>query len=260
MLKILKYDWKNGWNAVKHTLIAAAVVSALLGIIMGLLGGRVESDQTLFSVVFSVVGESSMDYVVMILSIGWFSVMVALLVLTVDAIVRNLSTRMFGSEGYLTHTLPVHTVELLAGKALGTWMFGVFMVCVAVFAVLLVVLCTAVTSIELTKLIETIVQYLPKLGAYHFRQMATGAGYLLYGIGAFLIWSLMVVVQYQFICIASRLFGRFHIAGAIIFLVLLLELEGRLNRLFSMGFLVALLTSAACFCGSNWLLKKRLSL
>lgn len=256
MLKILKYDWKNGWNAVKFPLIAAAVVSALLGIVMGLLGGQVAIGQQLFAVV----GESSMDYVVMFLSIGWFSVMVALLVLTVDAIFRNLSTRMFGPEGYLTHTLPVETWELLAGKALGTWIFGVFMVCVAIFSVVLVVLCTAVTSIELTKLMETIVEFLPKLGAYHFRQMAVGAGYLLYGIGAFLIWSLMIVVQYQFICIASRLFGRFHAAGAIILFCLLLSLEGNLNRLFSMGFLVALLTSAACFLGSHWLLRHKLSL
>lgn len=256
MLKILKYDWKNGWNAVKYTLIAAAVASALLGIVMGLLVGQVQIGEMLFAVV----GESSMDYVVMILSIVWCSVMMALLVLTVDAIVRNLSTRMFGPEGYLTHTLPVESWELLTGKALGTWIFGVFMVCVAIFSVVLVVLCTAVTSNELTKIIETIVQYLPKLGAYHFRQMAVGAGYLLYGIGAFLIWSLMIVVQYQFICIASRLFGRFHVTGAILLFCLLLSLEGKLNRLFSMGFLIVLLSSVVCFCGSNWLLKKRLSI
>lgn len=255
MLKVMKYDWKNGWNQVRSALLGAAILSVLFGLCMGFLGGQV----VFGTEGLGVAGEWSMDYAVMILSVIWLGVMVALLVLTVGAIWQNLSGRMFGPEGILTHTLPVDAWELLLGKAVGTWLFGVFMVGVALVSVLLVVLATAVSTGEILEIMKKLMQYLPKLGDYHFRQMVTGLGYFLYGLLAFLIGSFLMVVQLQFICIAARQFGRFRQAGGCAVLWALFALENNLNKVLSLGFLVVVLGAAACFFGSEWLLKHRLA-
>lgn len=255
MLKVMKYDWRNGWNAVRSTLLAAAVVSVVIGIVFGMLGGQVVINRE----VFMIAGEKTIDYVVMGLCIVWFALMTALLVQTVDAIFRNMVGRMFGPEGYLTHSLPVSSWELLLGKAMGTWIFGVFMVLVAIGAVLLVMAATAASSGAVLKAVNLVFQALPKLGAYHFRRIVSGAGYVLYGVAAFLAWSFLMVIQFQFICIAARQFGRFHVAGGFIVFWLLCVVEGNLNQMLSMGFVIFLLSSAACFYGSRWLLEHRLS-
>lgn len=256
MLKVLKYDWKNGWNSVRLLLIGAAIASAVFGISAGLQGGRPVIDGK----AFGIMGQEQLSNLTGILMVVWFSIMVALLVLTVDAILKNLSGRMFGPEGCLTHTLPVEVWELLAGKALGTWIFGVFMVFVAFAALLLAMAATIVGAGSVMTFVRYAVEMLPKLGAYHFRQLAEGMGYFVYGLGAFLIWSLLLVIQFQFVCIASRLFGKYHIAGAVIITDVLFMVENNINTVISMGFVIVLLASAACFYGSCWLLKHKLSI
>lgn len=256
MLKVFKYDWKNGWNSVRSTLLIDVIVSILMGVLLGILGGEIVMGKA----TFAIMGNGNMDYVVMGLSLLWFGVMVALLVLTVDTIFRNMNSRMFGPEGYLTHTLPVDTWQLLLGNALGTWLFGVFMVFVAIASVLLIFVSTATSTGAVVKIVEGIIEYLPKLGAYHFKWIVRGAGYAAFALAAFLAGSFLMVVQFQFICIAARLFGKFRLAGGIIVFWLLVSLENDLNKVLSMGFVVVLLTSAACFAAGNWLLKHRLNI
>lgn len=254
MLKVMKYDWKNGWYNVRTTLIAAVVLSIVAGIAFGLIGGSpvVSENQV------AIIGDNQ-DAIFMVISIIWFAVMVALLVLTVDAIGRNMISRMFGPEAYLTHALPVDTWELLLGKSVGTWLFGVFMVFMAGALVILLFAFTIAGSGEMFALIAKFVEILPKLGDYHLEQIADGFTFLLYGILGFLAGSYLLVVQFQFICIAARQFGRFHLAGGCVVLWVLICIENNLNRGLSLGFLAVLLTSAACFAGSNWLLKHRLN-
>lgn len=255
MLKVMKYDWRNGWDSVRPTLLAAVVISILAGIAFGIIGGTPVINGTNFVIV----GPDKAETAFAIMTIVWFAVMVALLVLTISSICSNMIGRMFGPEGYLTHTLPVHTWELLLGKAVGTWLFGVFMVFVAMACLLLVMFSTAASTGYMGELVESFVRLMPKLGAYHFRQIVSGIGYLLLSIAAFLAWSFLMVVQFQFICIAARQFGKFHVAGGIIVFWLLCSVEGNLNRALSMGFVVFLLSSAACFWGSQYLLKHRLN-
>lgn len=256
MLKVMKYDWKNGWNSVRPVLLLATVLSILLGLVLGMGGGQV----TVYNDSFGIMSDSdALPKGGALLGIVWFAVMVALLVLTLDAIFKNMSGRMFGPEGYLTHALPVHTWELLLGKTLGTWIFGVFMVAVAIASILLMMLSAMAGSGSILKTLTFIVDSMPKLGAYHFQQLARGAGYVLYGVAAFLAGSFLLVVQFQFICIAARQFGKFHAAGGIIVFWILCSIEGNLNHALSMGFLIVLVSSAACFYGSWWLLNNRLS-
>lgn len=232
MLKVMKYDWKNGWNAVRIILPLAAVIAAAAGFVQR------NTDSPLMGMV-------------------WFVVMAAMLVLTVNAIFRNMTSRMFGAEGYLTHTLPVKTWELILGKAVGTWLFGVFMVFAAIACWVLLLICDIGTSVIWDSLMQ-VMKALPKLGVYHFKQLATGMRYLLMGVLAFLGISFLLVVQFQFICIAASRFGRYRIAGGIIVFLLLVLLESLWNQTMSMGFLTILLTSAVCFGGSLWLLKHHL--
>lgn len=235
MLKIMKYDWKNGWNSIRILLPIAAVLSALTGFLL----------------------KQFDDHAVLLVTV-WFAVMVALLVLTVNAIFRNLSGRMFGPEGYLTHTLPVKTWELLLGKAAGTWLFGLFMLFAAISCWLLLLASSAVVTSELLEAVYKIIEALPKLGAYHMRQLAVGMGYLVCGLFAFAGYTFLLVMQFQFVCIAARLFGRFHIAGGIILFLVLGSIESIWNQSSSMGFLVVLISSAICFAASQWILQHRL--
>lgn len=234
MLKVIKYDWKNGWYNIRTLLAAALVLSVLAGLTLRIF-------------------ES------VLLSVVWTAVMWALLVLTVAAIFRNMSGRMFGAEGYLTHTLPVSTWELLLGKSVGTWLFGVFMVFAAIILWVILIIIDAGMP-EVWCFLMEVVDALPKLGAYHFRSLAIGMGHVLAGIASFLVASFMLVVQLQFICIAARQFGKYHIAGGIIVFIVLSSLESNWNQSLAIGFLSVVLFSALCFAGSCWLLKKRMSI
>lgn len=256
MLKILKYEWKLGFRSVKVTLIAGLIISALFGLMIGLMGSPVFDQKTMQ---FGFWGDSCNDAIVLIGSIAWIAVWFALFVQTVDVILKALSGRMFAPEGYLVHTLPVEIWELLSGKALGVWLFGLFMVAMATlgfWAVLLVGLAVSGAMGEFAKLLMSA---LPQLTGYHWATLAQGSGWLLTALVIFAVASFIGIVNLQFICIAARQFGKHHLAGAVIVLVILLNIEGRLANAIHYGTLVSLIMAAACFGGSWWLLKNRLS-
>lgn len=256
MLKVFKHSWGYGWNSVRATLFVSVLLSVVVGVVLGMLGNAPVVSENEIGFFFM---EETMDKLVAGMFIAWFAVMTALLVQTIIVIVYNLNESMFYKEAYLTHTLPVESWELLGGKALGTWVFGVFMMTMALVNFFLLLFSAAAGTGQMGVFLMKVVEVLPKLGAFHFERMAVGVGYLLYGIGAFLVWSLMLVILLQFIFVAARQFGRYHVAGGVIVFVVLLEIGGKLNKAISAGFLVVLLMSAACFAGANWLLKKRIS-
>lgn len=257
MLKILKYDFLEGWNRVKGLLAAAGIVSILLGVIVGLLGRPAVWDGA-----FAVVGEEETGIAVGILSIVWFALMVALAVLTVCAIFQNLSHGMFHAEGIFVHTLPVETWELLTGKALGTWLFGVFMVTMAMAAILLTFF-ACIGSLFLTagvsgkELFESAVIFTSRLTPEHWSFVFKGAEWTLYGAAVFGIMSLILVVQLQFVCIAAHQYRHAAAGGLVVFLVLSM-VESKVNRAIPYGVIGSLLVAAACAYGSWWLLKHRL--
>lgn len=256
MLKVFKMDWKYGWHAVRGTLLAALLISVAVGILTGAMGNAPVVREN----AIGFFGEGTMDNVFAFSFICWFAVMAALLVQTVIVIVHNLNGSMFGKEAYLTHTLPVRSWELLGGKALGTWVFGVFMLVMAFVNFFLLLFSAAVGTGTLLQLLKEIVAALPKLGEYHFSQLAEGTWYLLYGLGASLLGSLLLIVLLQFIFIAARQFGKHYIAGGVIVYVVLLLVGSKLNSATSSGFLVVLAMSIVCFLAGNWLLNHRLHL
>lgn len=233
MLKVMKYDWKNGWNNIHVVLILAVVVSALMGVAAR---NRIGN-----------------------LSFVWFAVMMAMLVMTANVIIRNMTSQMFGDKAYLTHTLPVDTWELLLGKAVGTWLFGVFMLFAATACWMLLLVTSGAGAEEMQLNLAVVIDMLPKLGAYFFNREAYSLGFEALGVLSFLGWSFLIVLQFQFVCILSREFGRFRVAGGIIVFLLMDSIEGVWNHSEAMGFVLILICSAACFFASNWFLKHRLS-
>lgn len=256
MLKVLKYEWKLGFRSVKNTLIAGIVLSVLLGLLIGLLGTVVYNPDGLFQ---GFTGEGSTDTVVTVISIVWIAVWFALLVQTVDFIIKALFTRMFAPEGYLTHTLPLESWELLGGKALSVWLFGLFMLAMAALGVWAVLLTGLAVSGALGEFGVYLWRVFPQLTSYHWKTLTEALGWFALYFMGFLVMSLVSVVNLQFIAIASRQFGKHHMAGGIVLLVILINIEGRLTAATHMGSLVSLLMGAACFFGSKWLLEHRLS-
>lgn len=255
MLKILKYEWKLGLRTVKPTLIAGFIISVLFGLLVGLLG---TPDYGIDKLVFS--GNDRTEIVIMICSIVWLAVWFALFVLTVDVILKALSTRMFAPEGYLAHTLPVHSWELLGGKALGVWLFGVFMTVMAAAGFWVLLLVALAVSGAMGEFFRFLWSALPQLTSQHWASLGQAAVWFAKAYLIFLVSSLIGIVNLQFVCIAGRQFGKHHLAGGIIVLVVLLNIEGRLASATHLGSLVSVLMGTVCFIGSNWLLKNRLSL
>lgn len=255
MLKILKYEWKLGFRTVRSTLIAGLILSVLFGLLVGMLGTPdYGMDRLLFA------SNDQTDIVFMVISLVWTAVWFALFVQTVDIILKALSTRMFAPEGYLTHTLPVETWELLTGKALGMWLFGLFMVAMAAIGFWALLLVALTVSGALADFAKFLWEALPRLTPYHWTTLGQGIGLGIKVLLIFLVTSFIGIVNLQFICIAGRQFGKHHLAGGVIVLVVLLNIEGRLVNATHLGSLVTIFMGAACFVGSNWLLKNRLSL
>lgn len=256
MLKLMKYEWKLGFRTVKNTLIGGIILSFLLGLLIGLLGTVVYSLDGVFE---GFTGEGLTDTLVMVFSIAWVAVWFALMVQTIDFIIKALSARMFAPEGYLTHTLPLETWELLGGKALGVWMFGLFMCLMAFVGTLVLAFTALAASGEMVNFFKYLWLTLPKLTPYHWEILAQAVEALALVFIAFLGATAVGIVNLQFICIASRQFGKHHLAGGIIVLVILLNIEGRLVQATHLGSIITALMAVACFCGSNYLLKNRLS-
>lgn len=256
MLKLTKYEWKLGFRTVKNTLIGGIILSFLLGLLIGLLGTVVYNSDGVFQ---GFTGEGITDTVVMVASFLWIAVWFALFVQTVDFIIKALSTRMFAPEGYLTHTLPLAIWELLGGKALGVWLFGLFMCLMAFVGTLVLAFTALAASGEIVNFYRYLWQVLPKLTSYHWQTLGQAMGRLALVFIAFLGATAVGIVNLQFICIAARQFGKHHLAGGIIVLVILLNIEGRLTSATHLGTLITILMAIACFCGSNYLLKKHLS-
>lgn len=254
MLKILKYEWKLGFRTVKPTLIAGLALSILFGLLVGLLG---TPDYGIDRIVFD--GNGQTEIVFMVGSIIWIAVWFALFVQTVDVILKAMSARMFAPEGYLTHTLPVEIWELLSGKALGVWLFGLFMAAMAAVGFWALLLAALTVSGALVDFAKFLWEALPQFTPYHWTTIGQAIGWGIKALLIFLAASLIGIVNLQFICIAGRQFGKHHLVGSIIVLVILLNIEGRLAAATHLGTLVTVLMGAACFCGSNWLLKNRLS-
>lgn len=256
MLKVFRYEWRNQWSAVRTTVIVAVLLSVVGGLLVGLFNTPQIDNMSMY---FQEDGALGSVFVLII--IVWFAVMCALAVMTAVGILNSVPRQIFSHEGYLTNTLPVESWELLGGKALGMWLFGVAMCMFAVVNVLLLFFAAALTAGVFASFWEEFMDLLRALTPKHYESLLRGMGMLLLVFVKFLVGSAAMILQIQFIQVAARQFGKYYVAGGIAVFVVLANLETRAAGLFPAGgLLVPVLLAAVCFWGSSSFLKHRLNL
>ncbi|MBP5222591.1 MAG: hypothetical protein J6Z35_05470 [Lachnospiraceae bacterium] len=149
--KLLKYEWKNSKN----------VGMLLIGIVLGV---SVLGMFYLFSPLWTELFRNGVfgDFFFLGAFFGFGGLMVYAIILStvVSAFMIYLAVKyyrsMFRAEGYLTHTLPVKPVEILAAKVLnaGIWMLIFYFVLVSSLAVLAVTAVCTASGIGLGELLE----------------------------------------------------------------------------------------------------------
>lgn len=110
--KLIKYDMKSMVRVFAPVWILAPVVALLLSFTMR--GAMVPSDYSLFSGTF----ENMTGLLTFVMSLMFFGVMVALVVMTVLLIVQRFWRGLLKEEGYLMFTLPVEPWKLITSKGI----------------------------------------------------------------------------------------------------------------------------------------------
>lgn len=114
--KLIKYDLMADWKKYSALYAATLLVSVML-LTMGKIKERIH-DNRILEIVEDMFG---VLFMTLIVAIG-----VAVIVLTVMRFYKN----VVRDEGYLTHTLPVHTWQILASKLISSyiWFFSAFII------------------------------------------------------------------------------------------------------------------------------------
>lgn len=114
--KLIKYDLMADWKKYSALYAATLLVSVML-LTMGKITERIR-DNRILEVIEEMFG---VLFTMLIVAIG-----VAVIVLTVMRFYKN----VVRDEGYLTHTLPVHTWQILASKLISSyiWFFSAFII------------------------------------------------------------------------------------------------------------------------------------
>lgn len=114
--KLIKYDLMADWKKYSALYAATLLVSVML-LTMGKITERIR-DNRILKVIEEMFG---VLFTMLIVAIG-----VAVIVLTVMRFYKN----VVRDEGYLTHTLPVHTWQILASKLISSyiWFFSAFII------------------------------------------------------------------------------------------------------------------------------------
>ncbi len=114
--KLIKWDLMADWKKYSALYAATLLVSVML-LTMGKIKERIR-DNRILEVIENLFG---VLFMTLIVAIG-----VAVVILTVMRFYKN----VVRDEGYLTHTLPVHTWQILASKLISSyiWFFSAFII------------------------------------------------------------------------------------------------------------------------------------
>lgn len=127
LIKLLKYEFKASARMYGGMYLAVIAAAVLLGVN---LGADVGDNQTYYS-------QGSTSGVLVFAYVG---LCIALAVITLYTIVRRFKGNLLGREGYLMHTLPVNTRQLVGAKFIASVVWGVCGIlvgCVSVAVLLL---------------------------------------------------------------------------------------------------------------------------
>lgn len=139
--KLLKYELRATTRTMGGVYLALAAVSVALGVWLRMGVGDATGGSTLAAVApqGSFNAEQVYGGVMTVLLLVYLAVLIAVAVLTVLNLLQRFTHNLLGSEGYLMHTLPVSSKQLLGSKLLAALLWGA----VSIAAVLLsmVVIC-----------------------------------------------------------------------------------------------------------------------
>lgn len=110
--KLIKYDMRSMIRVFAPLWLLAPIVALLLSFTMR--GAIVQSDYSLFSANFG----NMTGILVLVMSLMFFGVMVALVVMTVLLVIQRFWRGLLKEEGYLMFTLPVEPWKLITSKGI----------------------------------------------------------------------------------------------------------------------------------------------
>ena len=158
--KLLKYEFKATGRTYIGLYLAVLAAAALLGVSFRVPAFLVHTAP------------------IAVLMIVYLALVVAVVVITVLTIVQRFTRNLLGREGYLMHTLPVSSAQLILSKLISS---VVWTLCSLLFIVLsfgLFSLFGTMTSSALAELMKSLSSYLPEIGKL-LGTVAKGYGFTL---------------------------------------------------------------------------------
>ena len=158
--KLLKYEFKATGRTYIGLYLAVLAAAALLGVSFRVPAFLVHTAP------------------IAVLMIVYLALVVAVVVITVLTIVQRFTRNLLGHEGYLMHTLPVSSAQLILSKLISS---VVWTLCSLLFIVLsfgLFSLFGTMTSSALAELMKSLSSYLPEIGKL-LGTVAKGYGFTL---------------------------------------------------------------------------------
>lgn len=138
--KLLKYELRATTRTMGGVYLALAAVSVALGVWLRMGVGDAAGGSTLGP--FD--AEGVYGGVMTVLLLVYMAVLIAVAVLTVLNLLQRFTHNLLGSEGYLMHTLPVSSKQLLASKLLAALLWAAASIAAVLLSMAVICLVTMV--------------------------------------------------------------------------------------------------------------------
>lgn len=203
--KLIKHEWLSTWKVPTALCIYISILT-ILGCV-SFLSPMWESDHILIEII------AALSVILYIFSL--FALTITVFVYFVVRFYRN----MYTNEGYLMHTLPVKTWELLFSKGLLFFIWTLISALVMIFSVSLLVL-TAVSTIDgvaLSTIWETFKAGIPELSALweELFGFSFGAYWLIVALSSLIGIIYAILMIYTSISV-GQLFHKFKVLASFI--------------------------------------------
>lgn len=146
--KLLKYELKATSRTMGGLYLALLAVAALLGLMATPAGGSAESFLGDLGTRYRSAAALAMGFLGLLYSV----LLIALVVLTFVSILRRFNQNLLGGEGYLMHTLPVSTRQLLGSKLIASLLWVAASILVSLASLLLLILIIGLRFSSITEL------------------------------------------------------------------------------------------------------------
>ena len=268
--KLIKYEFKSTSRIMWFLYGALIIVGALLGLVL-----RVNSsDYSSAMPIIGIIGEDSRAFNILFGSLASIYVLMiqAIFIMTLVMIVTRFNKNLLGGEGYLMHTLPVKTHNLILSKGVVAIIWGV----IAIVAGLLSGFLLSLTSGLLGYIIREASWEQIKVMIGEILTKNTFLGLILVIVG-----SISAILSFYFAMAIGNLANKNKFLYAVlayvgiqVVLSVLLSIIGvsngglfgvlvsqdRMSSFLVIQIIQQLILSVAFFFGTNYILKNKLNL